>query len=234
MRCREIKPSVEAQIHNTGRKMTSVLRAASAALLCVLSSCATRAALSWAIIEPNTPIDSVSRLPTSVIDRKTGIGLRLVRPGERTEGKFRVLNRKPFYIGVHEVTEAEWSRVFRNRGGFSRSDRLMTDAQPEHVEQFLRRTGLRLPTRAEFDYVSVLVRSQSSHAQGVLDYEWHNNRQGFWSASVSDFTTGVLGRLPELVANDKDTGISCDQLCHRFFATLGRPGPVGFRVARDP
>jgi formylglycine-generating enzyme required for sulfatase activity len=120
----------------------------------------------------NPPFD----LPPHIVDGPTGIELALIPAGsfQRLECfpnaepagtgfiRQRVVISKPFYIGVYEVTQAQWKRIMGKNSSYRRDP-----AEPEHfdsypvetlftfqVKDFLDRTNFRLPREVEWEYAS--------------------------------------------------------------------------------
>ncbi|MDA0214329.1 MAG: formylglycine-generating enzyme family protein [Planctomycetota bacterium] len=135
--------------------------------------------LTWAdVIESNpnpkivTNADLLQRitatgLPWSVRDRRTGIELLLVPPGEFVMGTsdadadgqnaerpaHTVIITKPFYLGRFEVTQLQWEREMNSNPSAFFDPRLPVQRVPfGDVLRFLDATGLRLPTEAEWEY----------------------------------------------------------------------------------
>jgi len=128
----------------------------------------------WARIKSGSGIDESHDLPRNVVDKVTGIELLLVpagtymmgispgddevRSGERNSADEqptrRVMIAKPFYIGKYEVTNAQWVTVMKRRPLESSegNDAPVVRVSWDDVQPFLRRTGLRLPTDAEWEY----------------------------------------------------------------------------------
>jgi formylglycine-generating enzyme required for sulfatase activity len=116
-------------------------------------------------------LDSELAVPIEIRHVATGIEMRLVRPGEYMRGapiddteasvverpQHRVRLTRPFYLGVRELTQGQWKRVM---GEEPVGDEAVRDGDdfPLHgarigrVNAFLERTGLRLPTDAEWEY----------------------------------------------------------------------------------
>ncbi|MBL7140416.1 MAG: formylglycine-generating enzyme family protein [Planctomycetes bacterium] len=70
------------------------------------------------------------------------------------ELQHRVTLTKPFYLGKNEVTQGEWQSVMgSNPSHFKGSNRLPVEMVSwQDCQEFCRKTGLRLPTEAEWEY----------------------------------------------------------------------------------
>jgi len=110
----------------------------------------------------------VTGLPKRVVHSKTGIEMVLIPAGEFTMGSPanevgrsedekqhpRVI-RKPFYMGVTEVTQAQWQNVMGDNPSHFKGDGLPVEKVSwEDCQQFVQKVGdgMRLPSEAEWEY----------------------------------------------------------------------------------
>jgi len=120
-------------------------------------------------------------LPREIIHDKTGLVLVLVPGGEfvmgtnegdASEGPARrVRITKPFYMGKFEVTQEQYERVMgENPSRFKGKDLPVERVSFVECVMFCAKTGLRLPTEAEWEYAaitSVLPQVGANRAQPV-------------------------------------------------------------------
>lgn len=122
----------------------------------------------WNAFDGIGEIEPVSGMPRRVVHRRTGAVLALILPGEFVmgspaseagrrddESQHRRVIRKPFYIGVTAVTQAQWKKVMKANPSRFRGSRLPVEtiSWPD-CQDFLRKAGdgLRLPSEAEWEY----------------------------------------------------------------------------------
>jgi len=112
--------------------------------------------------------DEATGLPTQVVHAVTGARLVLVEAGQFMMGSptnenlrngdqalHRCEIRRPFYLGVTEVTQAQWRKVMgSNPSEFQGDDLPVEKVSWEDCQQFLQKAGggLRLPSEAEWEY----------------------------------------------------------------------------------
>jgi formylglycine-generating enzyme required for sulfatase activity len=112
--------------------------------------------------------DAATGLPRKVVHTATGAELVLINAGEFTMGspagesqrnsdevQHRRQIRKPFYLGVTEVTQAQWRKVMgANPSRFQADDLPVEQVSWDDCQQFVQKAGggLRLPSEAEWEY----------------------------------------------------------------------------------
>ena len=117
---------------------------------------------------PGSARDAATGLPRKVVHTATGAELVLIAAGEFTMGspagesqrdsdevQHRRQIRKPFYLGVTEVTQAQWRKVMGSNPSRFQGDELPVEQVSwEDCQQFLQKAGgvLRLPSEAEWEY----------------------------------------------------------------------------------
>jgi formylglycine-generating enzyme required for sulfatase activity len=110
----------------------------------------------------------VTGLPKRVVHAKTGIEMVLIPAGEFTMGspanefghnedqqQHQRVIRKPFYMGVTEVTQAQWQNVMGNNPSYFKGAGLPVEKVSwEDCQQFVQKVGdgMRLPSEAEWEY----------------------------------------------------------------------------------
>ena len=134
----------------------------------------------WADVLARTPDSSIIKdkslrdqiaatgLPWRVKHRETGIEMVLIPPGKYKRGAssgdpeageneypaHTVTISQSFYMGVYEVTQAEWMKVMgSNPSHFKDEDLPVEQVSWTNIQVFLRKSpGLRLPTEGEWEY----------------------------------------------------------------------------------
>ena len=158
--------------------------------------------------------------PWKVRDRATGIEMVLVMPGEflmgspeSEAGRFlhegpqrRVRLTKAFYLGVTEVTQAQWRRMMGVSQGFFRGDSNPADGSWDDLQVFLSKanadipTGvkpLRAPTEAEWEYASRAGTTGPFSFEGPVGHDILNFNDGVpTSALVVDGKLEVEWETP--------------------------------------
>lgn len=139
----------------------------------------------------------------------TGIEFVLIRPGEYIRGAassdpraerdempgHRVQVTRPFYLAVTEVTQDQWRRIMQSSP--SRNERgpnwPVENVSLDDVREFCRRTSLRLPSEAEWEYCAGAAEADS----GALDSR-------AWIRTNSNGSTQPVGLLAGNAFGAKD------------------------------
>lgn len=159
-----------------------------------------RRTLAWADAKPGTVYNTTTGLPEEVLDQGTKIELILIPPGTYTRGMMKppynntqkdevpphqVIISKFFYLGKNEVTQGQWRKVMgENPSRFNKGDDFPVESIPATaVGEFLKRTSLRLPTEAEWEYACKAGGEEplegKTDLQGFLDgIAWHQQNSG--------------------------------------------------------
>jgi len=177
-------------------------------------------ALAWSLLAAESPPAAdkapgvpaaaavVAVQPGEVLANSIGMKLRLIQPGTFKMGSekgytderpvHQVKITKPFYLGVCEVTQAEWQRVMGSNPSFVRGEkRPVENITWAEAREFCRKlTELekrtyRLPTEAEWEY--------ACRARTTTEYYWGDkfDAQYAWTHANSGKTTHDVGtRLP--------------------------------------
>jgi formylglycine-generating enzyme required for sulfatase activity len=127
---------------------------------------------------PRTRVDPLTKMPFVLVPAgKFSMGTPDGEPQrEAQEVPHRVSIAHPFYLGIHEVTQREWSAVTRTNPAHFQScgpDCPIENVSYLDVTEFLRRInarsgwkGFRLPTEAEWEYA---CRAGGAKAFGASD-----------------------------------------------------------------
>jgi formylglycine-generating enzyme required for sulfatase activity len=156
----------------------------------------------------------VAGVPTRRSDPLTGMPFALVPagsfqmgtpPGERDreaqEVRHTVTIAHPFYIGVHEVTQAEWMAVTGgNPSSHARCNACPVERITYHdVELFLARLntrskwpGFRLPTEAEWEYTCRAGGTAAYGARDTID-RTRANYDGRQTQKVGSYASNAWG-----------------------------------------
>ncbi|OHB64074.1 MAG: hypothetical protein A2Y77_12370 [Planctomycetes bacterium RBG_13_62_9] len=163
------------------------------------------------------PVDNDSPLPERIVD-SIGIELVWIPPGrflmgspENEQGRdgdesplHAVTLTEGFYMGVYEVTQAQWMAVMgSNPSEFQGDDLPVENVTWEDATEFCRRRsgreGLeyRLPTEAEWEY-ACRAGSTASYSFGdgnsVLDeYGWHSGNSGGTTHPIGEKMPNLFG-----------------------------------------
>jgi len=151
----------------------------------------------------STPASAAAALNLpETIASTVGIKLKLIPAGTFTMGEagssnersHRVTLTKPFYIGVHEVTNAQWKQVMGSvPSGWQQDDHPVEKVSWENAINFCRRLSAlpeerkagrvyRLPTEAEWEYAcragTTTQYSFGDDEKLLGDYDWFDGNSG--------------------------------------------------------
>ena len=186
----------------------------------------------WAIPKAGTPYHAKSGLPMRVHDRKSGVELALLLPDRAVvDGEVHEL-KEALYVGVYEVTVAEYARGRSDLYYFYRPERArlpIADLTREDIAKFLKDTGLRLPSAAEWEYAC-----RAGGVQGVVNAT--NKPRPISSARRNGLgLCDMIGNVAEWCTDDSLRGVSHLLPTLAIEAKPSTRGPhIGFRVVRAP
>ena len=148
-----------------------------------------------------------TKLPWRVKDKATGIEMLLVPPGTfmmgASPGDTQASNdEKPahevtitnaFYLGRTPVTQKQWKRKMVSnpslfRLGIDSPSRPVDQVSWNDCQQFCAKTGMKLPTEAEWEYACRAGTTTARYGE-VNDIAWYNGNAG-------GTTHAVAGKLP--------------------------------------
>ncbi len=152
------------------------------------------------------------------ITNSLGMTLVLIQPGEfrmGSDAKDAYVDEKPvhtvrltqaFYLGQHEVTQAQWQAVIgKNPSQFQGdANRPVEKVSWDEVQEFLRRlnaregtTTYRLPTEAEWEYAaragSTTAYSYGDDLSQLRDYAWYGENAGNTTHPVGQLKSNTWG-----------------------------------------
>jgi formylglycine-generating enzyme required for sulfatase activity/serine/threonine protein kinase len=189
--------------------------------------------LSWAIVERPEPDPKVvtnshirnairdTNLPWKVRDKVTGIEMVLIPPGEYQRGAspedtdadvnerpaHSVVIKKAFYMGVYEVTQAEWLKMMGSNPSYFDGARLPVETVSwNDTKQFLQESGgLRLPTEGEWEYACRAATTGAHYGElpAVAWYDentWYDENSGNRTMSVGGKQANGYG-LHDMLGN---------------------------------
>ena len=160
--------------------------------------------------EPSSARNPESNQPASSLTNSLGMQLVLVPAGEFQMGSANesdeerpvhtVRISKPFYLGLHEVTQGQWETVTGSNPSRFKGDtnRPVETVSWEEVQKFIDKlnskeggTKYRLPTEAEWEYAA---RAGSTTAYSFGDDSSQLGKYA-WFADNADNTTHPVGKL---------------------------------------
>jgi formylglycine-generating enzyme required for sulfatase activity len=154
---------------------------------------------------PTQPSKAVSSAEASKkISNSIGIKLRLIPPGtfpmgsnllsRREKPVHQVTITKPFYLGVYEVTQAQWQQIMRNNPSyFKDAENPVEQVSWDDAVEFCRRLSdlpaeavagrvYQLPTEAQWEYAcragTTTAYSFGDDATALGEYAWFANNSG--------------------------------------------------------
>lgn len=161
---------------------------------------------------PAMSAEAIAKLPAK-ITTKSGIAMVLVKPGtfrmgspkdelsrRDDEGPLEVTLSRPYYVGVHEVTQQQWQAVMgaASPSKFEGQDRPVENITWAQAEAFCKKLSelegktFRLPTEAEWEY--------AARAGETVAYKPHKVFKAWlgehaWQYFNAKYTTHPVGSL---------------------------------------
>ena len=185
----------------------------------------------WATGSQQAPDD------TKTVTDSVGIRLRLIQPGSfmigSTEGDddekplHKVTITRPFYIGVHEVTQAQWQRVMgTNPAHFKGPTRPVERVSWRDAQAFCRKLSekegvrYRLPTEAEWEY--------ACRAGTTTEWYWGDrwDETLAWVGPPTEGQTSPVGAGPPNPWGLYDTIGNVWEWCEDYHGMYGAAGQV--------
>ncbi len=133
------------------------------------------------LTQPHEPKGCTSAAPTS-----------RSRPCELKASRLELLTGpatlSPFLVAKYEVSQAEWKRVMVNNPSRSKGDALPVEQVAwEDCQEFCRKTGLSLPTEAQWEYACRAGKAGPFAGTGELDeMEWSKENSGVRAHEVGE------------------------------------------------
>ncbi len=174
---------------------------------------ALRASLVPAATLSSLPPDTIRALPA--VRNSLGVELRLIPAGTFTMGEatgdtdekppHQVTLTKPFYMGVHEVTNAQWKRVMGSvPSNWKDGDQPVENVSWEEAVEFCRKLSdmpeertagrvYRLPTEAEWEYA---CRAETTTQYSFGDDETRLGDYGWFDGNLASKTHAVGQKMP--------------------------------------
>jgi formylglycine-generating enzyme required for sulfatase activity len=168
--------------------------------------------------EPAAPGLGESPPGPEVLENSIGIRLRLLPAGTFTMGRpggdtdetpYQVTLTKPFYMGVHEVTNAQWKRVMGSvRSTWKGDDHPVEQVSWQDAGEFCRKLSAlpeersagrvyRLPTEAEWEY-ACRAGTNTNYSFGddtsrLGEHGWHDGNAGSQTRPVGQKKANAWG-----------------------------------------
>jgi formylglycine-generating enzyme required for sulfatase activity len=188
------------------------------------------------------------------ITNSLGMKLNLIPPGEFTMGspeseenrgvdetQHQVKITKPFYLSVHEVTQAQYERVMddnpsRSKDAAKPAETVSWDDAVEFCRELTKKEGVeyRLPTEAEWEYACragmTTTYSFGDDRSRLGEYAWYNGNRTNPNALLSNDTPHPVGELKPNAWGLFDMHGNVKEWCQDRYGNYEGLGVVG----RDP